>query len=72
MADKLSAEALRYHIARRTSVALVTLHLSGFRAGRKGHGPSQNPFPDGGIHAFEWEAARAAGASSLPLGEGSE
>jgi hypothetical protein len=63
-----SADAsLAFHLSRRTSVALVTVHISGHNAGRKGHGPSQNPFAAGSSYAFEWESARAAGAASRTL-----
>ena len=55
-------DALQFHISRRTSRAMVTVHISGFNSGRKGHGPSQNPFVAGGVVAHEWEIARAAGA----------
>jgi hypothetical protein len=63
-----SADAsLAFHLSRRTSVAMVTVHISGYKAGRKGHGASQNPFPAGNAYRHEWESARAAGAASRTL-----
>jgi hypothetical protein len=58
--EDIATDALRFHLSRRTSVAFLTLHISGYLAGRKGK--SKNPFAAGGICAHEWETARAAGS----------
>ena len=43
-------DAMKFHLSTRHSTALVTLDLSGFLAGRKGHGASQNPFASGSYY----------------------
>jgi len=63
-------EAFAYHLSRGSSSAFVTLNLSGFLAGRRGDGPSKNPFPAKSVHAHEWEQARLAGAAPKPEAQG--
>ena len=62
--------ALAFHTERRTSAAMVTVHMSGFHAGAEGKAASSSPWwkdsaQDGSIHAHEWQQAWEAGRAHV-------
>ena len=63
--DALHAAGTAWHVERRGSVSLISLHLHGFYAGARGRSLRESPYyvepPSVTILFTEWRAAHAAG-----------